>query len=37
MLAESHEAERIAEEVRKKGHRAVVRPYFADPGAEATR
>jgi hypothetical protein len=35
VLAERHEAESIATEVREKGHRVAVRPYRGDPtGAE---
>jgi hypothetical protein len=37
VLAERHEAECIAVEVRKKGHPVVVRPYLTDRGNKATR
>jgi len=37
VLAERHEAESIAVEVRRKGHPVTVRPYFGDRLGEATR
>jgi hypothetical protein len=37
VLAGRQGAERIAAEIREKGHAVVVRPYLADQTGEATR